>query len=136
MCAFLIVKTKTLTPSKTIAKVLGIPSEDTNALIMHTAVRSNGSSTARQAAQASNDIVDYMEKLISKKEQNLGDDLISKLIVEQVLPFLVFWFGDSPSPQLRPGHLTREDLVQISFLLLVAGNATVASIINLVCFTF
>lgn len=34
--------------------------------------------------------------------------------------------------QLRPGHLEREDLVQVTFLLLVAGNATVASMISLV----
>jgi cytochrome P450 len=34
--------------------------------------------------------------------------------------------------QLRPGHLEREDLVQVTFLMLVAGNATVASMISLV----
>ncbi len=30
------------------------------------------------------------------------------------------------------GHLDRDDLVQVAFLLLVAGNATVASMIGLV----
>jgi len=102
-------------PYLTIAKVLGIPSEDTERLIHFTAVRSNGSSTARQASSASQELVDYLSDLLSRKEKNLGDDLISKLIVEQV----------------RPGHLDREDLVQVSFLLLVAGNATVASMISL-----
>ena len=33
---------------------------------------------------------------------------------------------------MRPGHLEREELVQVAFLLLVAGNATVASMIALV----
>lgn len=33
--------------------------------------------------------------------------------------------------QLKPGHCSREQLVATSFLLLVAGNATVASQINL-----
>ena len=33
--------------------------------------------------------------------------------------------------QLRPGHMTREQLVQTAFLMLVAGNATVATQINL-----
>ena len=33
--------------------------------------------------------------------------------------------------QLQPGHLTEDELVQTAFLLLVAGNATVASMINL-----
>jgi nitric oxide reductase len=34
--------------------------------------------------------------------------------------------------QLRPGHITHEDAVQIAFLLLVAGNATMVNMIALV----
>jgi nitric oxide reductase len=44
------------------------------------------------------------------------DDLISKLVVEQ----------------LKPGHLEKADVVQIAFLLLVAGNATMVNMIALV----
>ena len=72
---------------QTIAKILGIPQEDTDALIKNTAVRSNGSSTARQAAQASKDLVDYMEQLVKRKEEKPGDDLISKLVTEQACCF-------------------------------------------------
>jgi len=43
------------------------------------------------------------------------DDLISKLVVEQV----------------EPGNLSKADAVQIAFLLLVAGNATMVNMINL-----
>lgn len=44
------------------------------------------------------------------------DDLISKLVVEQ----------------LKPGHIEKSDAVQIAYLLLVAGNATMVSMIALV----
>jgi nitric oxide reductase len=44
------------------------------------------------------------------------DDLISKLVTEQV----------------KPGHIEKEDAVQIAFLLLVAGNATMVNMIALV----
>jgi fungal nitric oxide reductase len=43
------------------------------------------------------------------------DDLISKLAVEQ----------------LKPGHIQHSDAVQIAFLLLVAGNATMVNMISL-----
>jgi nitric oxide reductase len=46
------------------------------------------------------------------------DDLISKLVTEQV----------------APGHITKADAVQIAFLLLVAGNATMVNMIALVGF--
>lgn len=46
------------------------------------------------------------------------DDLISKLVVEQ----------------LKHGTIDKSDAVQIAFLLLVAGNATMVNMIALVCF--
>jgi cytochrome P450 len=36
------------------------------------------------------------------------------------------------SKQLNPGHIEKSDAVQIAFLLLVAGNATMVNMINLV----
>ena len=33
--------------------------------------------------------------------------------------------------QVKPGHISRDDAVQIAFLLLVAGNATMVNMINL-----
>jgi nitric oxide reductase len=73
-----------------IAKVLGVPDEDSDYLIKCTAVRSNGSATAREAAEASKDLLDYLSKLVSRKEQDPADDLISKLVIEQVtLPYKI-----------------------------------------------
>lgn len=103
-------------PYLVIARMLGIPDADAENLITWNAVRTSGSSTAREAAEASQGLTEYLRELVKKKEENPGDDLISKLILEQ----------------LRPGYLEMEDVVQITFLLLVAGNATVASMIGLV----
>jgi len=44
------------------------------------------------------------------------DDLISELVVHQ----------------LKPGHIEKSDAIQIAFLLLVAGNATMVNMIALV----
>lgn len=98
-------------PYLIISKILGVPEEDTDNLIRFTAVRSSGSSTALEASKASQDLTDYLKTLVHRKIENPQDDLISKLVVEQ----------------LKQGNLTHEDVVQISFLLLVAGNATVSS---------
>jgi len=40
------------------------------------------------------------------------------------------------SAQVTPGHLEASDAVQIAFLLLVAGNATMVNMINLVRLLF
>ncbi len=61
-----------------------------------------------------------MANLVEKHMQEPKDDLISKLVVEQV----------------RPGHIDSGEAVQMAFLLLVAGNATMVNMIALVCLTF
>ena len=62
------------------------------------------------------ELLDYLERLTDQKIIKQGNDIISTLIVEQ----------------LNPGHLEKLDVVQIAFLLLVAGNATMVSMICLV----
>lgn len=60
-------------------------------------------------------LLDYMKGLVEKKMQDPKDDLISKLVTEQV----------------KPGHLDQAGAAQIAFLLLVAGNATMVNMIAL-----
>ncbi|GKZ62078.1 hypothetical protein AnigIFM49718_009148 [Aspergillus niger] len=103
-------------PSKVIYKLLGIPEEDFEYLSSCSATRSNGSSTAAAAQHANQELLDYLERLTDQKIIKQGNDIISTLIVEQ----------------LNPGHLEKLDVVQIAFLLLVAGNATMVSMICLV----
>lgn len=61
-------------------------------------------------------LLDYIASLVEKRMEHPTDDLISKLCTEQI----------------SPGHISKEDAVQIAFLLLVAGNATMVSMIALV----
>lgn len=57
-----------------------------------------------------------MASLVDKRLEEPKDDLISKLCTEQV----------------KPGNIEKADAVQIAFLLLVAGNATMVNMIALV----
>jgi hypothetical protein len=75
------------------------------------AVRTSGSSTARDAAAAQTAMLDFMGAHVAAKEADpSGPDMVSAVI----------------RAQLAPGKITREQLVAHCFLLLVAGNATVA----------
>jgi fungal nitric oxide reductase len=58
----------------------------------------------------------YIGKLVDQRMVEPKDDLISKLVTDQ----------------LRPGHIEKSDAIQIAFLLLVAGNATMVNMIALV----
>jgi fungal nitric oxide reductase len=64
------------------------------------------------------ELLKYLDKLVNQRLTAPKDDLISKLAVEQV----------------KPGHIDKSDAVQIAFLLLVAGNATMVNMIALVSF--
>lgn len=61
-------------------------------------------------------LLDYLANLVDKRIQEPQDDLISRLVVEQV----------------NTGVIEKADAVQIAFLLLVAGNATMVNMIALV----
>lgn len=57
-----------------------------------------------------------MGSLVDQRSAEPKDDLISHLV----------------TTQLRHGNLTKADVVQMAFLMLVAGNATMVNMINLV----
>jgi len=102
-------------PSYTIYGILGVPLEDLPFLTQAAAIRSNGSATASEASSANSSLLQYIAKLVDDRSLSPKDDLISHLVTQQVIP----------------GHITKETAVQIAFLLLVAGNATMVSMIAL-----
>jgi len=114
-------------PSITIFSLLGLPSADMARLLGFSSVRSNGSSTAAEAAAANDDLLAYLSAFVQRREAELAGadpdpaaagapkDILSRLILEQ----------------RRRGELTQDALVQVAFLLLVAGNATAVSMIAL-----
>ncbi|KAH6887490.1 cytochrome P450 55A3 [Thelonectria olida] len=102
-------------PSYIIYTILGVPFEDLEYLTQQNAIRSNGSGTAQEAAAANQELLNYLANLVDKRLEEPKDDLISKLVVEQ----------------LKLGNIEKSDAVQIAFLLLVAGNATMVNMIAL-----
>ncbi|GBF95475.1 cytochrome P450 [Raphidocelis subcapitata] len=99
-----------------IHRILGIHPEEGRHLSKNVAVRASGSSTARDAAAAQEEIVEFMSRHAAAKEADpSGDDVISSVVRNH----------------LTKGDITRDQLVAHAFLLLVAGNATVASMIDL-----
>lgn len=63
------------------------------------------------------ELLRYLGNLVDERMKEPKDDLISELVVEQ----------------MKKGKLEKSDAVQIAFLLLVAGNATMINMIGLVC---
>ncbi|KAF2137444.1 uncharacterized protein K452DRAFT_321839 [Aplosporella prunicola CBS 121167] len=102
-------------PSYTIYSILGVPLADLPYLTQQAAIRSNGSATASEASLANQSLLDYLSGLVAARTAAPAHDLISQLI----------------TTQLAPGHLLPADVVQIAFLLLVAGNATTVNMLAL-----
>ncbi|KAK4652840.1 hypothetical protein QC762_512910 [Podospora pseudocomata] len=102
-------------PSYMIYTILGVPFEDLEFLTQQNAIRTNGSSTAREASGAAQELLKYLTQLVEKRLESPKDDLVSRLVTEQV----------------KTGNLSKEDAVQMAFLLLVAGNATMVNMIAL-----
>jgi len=102
-------------PSYMIYTILGVPFEDLAFLTQQNAIRTNGSSTAREASGAAEGLIQYLNQLVDKRLEEPKDDLVSRLAIEQI----------------KPGNLSKEDAVQMAFLLLVAGNATMVNMIAL-----
>lgn len=102
-------------PSRAICQVLGVPYEDREVFETNTRAMINTSSTMEQVQAAVAAVFGYLDQLVSKKEASPGDDLISRLIAEELVP----------------GNLERQELVTVSLILLVGGHETTATMIGL-----
>jgi cytochrome P450 len=71
--------------------------------------------TPAEAQQKARELADYFLRLIRRKEEAPGDDLVSRIIEEHI----------------RPGHLSREDFAEIGAMILRAGHDTTSNMIGL-----
>lgn len=102
-----------LVPPQVIYHLLGVPEEDIPELSKDSEVRT---STARDAAQTSNqNLQTYMKDFVNKRVASPKDDLVSHLV-------------QGPYKQ---GKLTLDEIVNLAFLVLVAGNAALINSIAL-----
>jgi len=101
-------------PTKVICELLGVPYEDRDFFWIR-AKAVLAAKTGEEAVAAGTELTQYIEGLIDLKIKKPENDLISRLVHQQVLP----------------GHLSREVLVSTSRLLLVAGHDTTVGMIGL-----
>jgi len=102
-------------PSLVICQLLGVPYDDHEFFQRRSKVVVSGASAA-QSATALAGLRAYMDELISRKQQGPGDDLLSKLVTEQLEP---------------AGELGRDELMMMCLMLLNAGHETTANMISL-----
>nr|ASV46802.1 cytochrome P450 [uncultured bacterium]ASV47013.1 cytochrome P450 [uncultured bacterium] len=102
-------------PSRTICHMLGVPYEDREVFEANTRAMVNHKSSMEQVQAAVGAVYGYLDALVTKKEAAPTSDLISRLIEEE----------------LKPGNLTRQELVTIALILLVGGHDTTATMIGL-----
>ncbi|GAA0985642.1 cytochrome P450 [Acrocarpospora macrocephala] len=102
-------------PSMVITLLLGAPEEDHAFVQDRASARINFNATPEQTRAATRDLLGYLEKLVTEKENEPGDDILSRLIVT---------YG-------RTGALSHEEIVHMGRLLISAGHETTSSMISL-----
>ncbi|KAK8879206.1 cytochrome P450 55A1 [Apiospora arundinis] len=102
-------------PTLIIYRALGVPKADVARLSRDSEIRN---STSRNAAETANlELQRYIADLVKQKtrQPDGGDDIINKLVTEQ----------------LKPGHLSEDQVATLAFLVLTAGNAALINSIAL-----
>ena len=94
---------------------VGSPYEDHKFIIECAVGRHGLLQTPDEAEQKARELADYFMRLIRRKEETPGDDMVSRIIDEHV----------------RPGSLSREDFAEIGAMILRAGHDTTTNMIGL-----
>jgi cytochrome P450 len=102
-------------PSLVIALLLGVPPEDLPPFQQHTSAGLMADATDEEKAQAFGAMYGLIEQLVDKKQRDPGDDMISRLVVDQ----------------LETGQINRGTVVMSGLTMLVAGHETTANMISL-----
>jgi cytochrome P450 len=95
-------------PTEVITHLLGVPYEDHEVFHRATRIQFGSNSAPDQVRASLTELFDYLDGLISRKEAQPQDDILSRLV----------------SDQLKPRHIDRPTLINISRLLLSAGHQT------------
>lgn len=102
-------------PSQVMCHVLGIPFEDGEYFTERAKVALSHRVEPEDVIAAMNELREYLVRLVDEKRDNLGDDVISRLIEEQE----------------ASGKFDHDEVVTISLLLRGAGHETTANMIGL-----
>ncbi|MEU9481786.1 cytochrome P450 [Streptomyces sp. NPDC048191] len=107
-------------PSLTVCQLLGIPYEDHEIFQELTNVNLSRNSTREQTETATNDLLTWLDDLVTAQEREPGEGLLGRLVVDQV----------------GPGNLSHDDLVAMARLLVVAGHETTANMLGMTLLTY
>jgi cytochrome P450 len=102
-------------PSLVICELLGVPYADHDFFQACSKKLIARSTPVEEALQASEDLRDYLLDLVAAKEKAPTDDMIGRLITDQ----------------MAAGELSREDVASMASLMLIAGHETTANMIAL-----
>jgi cytochrome P450 len=102
-------------PTMVICELLGVPYQDRDYFAERSYVCTSHEVTAEEATLAGRELYDYLEQLVESKDKNPQNDLVSRLVVEQ----------------MRHGHLSRKDTIELARFILIAGHETTANTIAL-----
>ena len=94
-------------PIVVICELLGVPYED-SAFFAERSEKAIGDSTFEEAAQAGNDLKEYVVELVARREREPDGGLISRIISQHV----------------KPGNMTAQELIDTVRLLIIAGFET------------
>jgi cytochrome P450 len=102
-------------PSLVICQLLDVPKSAHAFFHQHSKTRMAMNGTPENILKAMQALDDFWETLIAERERKPGDDLVSQLIVNEV----------------KPGRLSKRELVSMAQLMLLAGHETTANMIAL-----
>jgi cytochrome P450 len=102
-------------PSLVIALLLGVPTEDLELFQHNTSVGLDVTSTEEQRVKCFGEMYAYIQQLVARKENEPGDDLISRLLTEYV----------------ASAQLTRDTVAVNAVIMMQAGHETTANMISL-----
>jgi cytochrome P450 len=102
-------------PSLVICLLLGVPYDDHDFFQRASTTGLDANASDEQKAQSSLALFTYMTELVARKEREPGDDMMSRLITEQV----------------AAGELSRETAAMNGVIMLAAGHETTANMISL-----
>lgn len=100
-------------PTRVICRMLGVPYDAHEFFQERAEIMMSTTSTVEEAVKAGKELIDeYLGDLIDEKARHPGDDILSRLVHNHMLP----------------GHISRGELLAMSRLLLAAGHETTANV--------
>jgi len=103
-----------IVPTWVICKLLGVPFDDRRFFADRSTACISHEVTFEEAAAAGQELYEYLDRIVTLKESNPEDDLLSYLVT-----------------QMREGNITRRDLIALARFLLIAGHDSTANTLGI-----